>query len=372
MQPTLGGALSETYFGKMDVSVQRALSKGATVILNVHNFARYNGQVVGASGSTVTTAHLSDLWVRLAGKYSTQQGHVILGMMNEPHDMSSNLWFSTAQAVINAVRSNGYNHTISVPGNKYTGAWVWGTAADWADEDRPPKSNSDHAASITDSYSNIVWEVHQYYDNDYSGTHTACYSHTLDSLWKDFEDFLTNNNAYGYVAETAGTVDSSCTDIVRNSLARLKANPRILGFSWWAGGPKWNTQQLSGGSQPYGFWLETSDLQGSVPQMQWILDNSIPYERGAAGPVAPQAPQAPVPIYSPPQRSPSDSPAPYAMPAPSPLSPTQSPNSPFYPQSPSCQCVCPPVSKTSGATSIAAGNIVTLTAVLICILVALM
>ena len=80
----LGGTLDETNFGKYDALVQACLQTGAHCIVDIHNYARWNGQVIGASGGP-KTSDFSGLWGQLAAKYKAE-GNVVMGLMNEPHD----------------------------------------------------------------------------------------------------------------------------------------------------------------------------------------------------------------------------------------------------------------------------------------------
>jgi endoglucanase len=50
--PQLGGALNANFFATLDALVQRALSKGQWAILDLHNYARFNGGIVGQGGPT--------------------------------------------------------------------------------------------------------------------------------------------------------------------------------------------------------------------------------------------------------------------------------------------------------------------------------
>ena len=83
----LGGTLDETNFGKYDALVQACLQTGAHCIIDIHNYARWNGKVIGASGGP-KTSDFSGLWGQLAEKYK-DEGSVVMGLMNEPHDSMS-------------------------------------------------------------------------------------------------------------------------------------------------------------------------------------------------------------------------------------------------------------------------------------------
>lgn len=79
----LGGQLNSNNAGQYDKLVQGCLSSGAALcILDVHNYARWNGKIVGQGGPT--NAQLADLWKQLATKYG-KQSKIAFGVMNEPH-----------------------------------------------------------------------------------------------------------------------------------------------------------------------------------------------------------------------------------------------------------------------------------------------
>lgn len=83
----LGGTLDETNFRKYDALVQACLKTGAHCIIDIHNYARWNGKVIGAAGGP-KASDFSGLWGQLAEKYK-DEGSVVMGLMNEPHDSMS-------------------------------------------------------------------------------------------------------------------------------------------------------------------------------------------------------------------------------------------------------------------------------------------
>lgn len=79
----LGGQLNSNNAGQYDRLVQGCLNSGAALcILDLHNYARWNGQIVGQGGPT--DAQLADVWKQLAQKYGSQS-KIAFGVMNEPH-----------------------------------------------------------------------------------------------------------------------------------------------------------------------------------------------------------------------------------------------------------------------------------------------
>jgi endoglucanase len=79
----LGATLYQPNFQQYDSLVQGCLSSGASLcILDLHNYARWNGGIVGQGGPT--NAQLADVWKQLATKYGSQS-KIAFGVMNEPH-----------------------------------------------------------------------------------------------------------------------------------------------------------------------------------------------------------------------------------------------------------------------------------------------
>jgi hypothetical protein len=80
----LGGTLDATKFANYDQLVQGCLSTGASCIIDIHNYARWNGQIIGQGGPT--NAQFASLWSQLATKYKGNS-KILFGLMNEPHGM---------------------------------------------------------------------------------------------------------------------------------------------------------------------------------------------------------------------------------------------------------------------------------------------
>ena len=78
----LGGTLDAGNLAKYDNLVQGCLSSGAAMcIIDIHNYARWNGQIIGQGGPTNT--QFASLWSQLATKYASNS-KVAFGIMNEP------------------------------------------------------------------------------------------------------------------------------------------------------------------------------------------------------------------------------------------------------------------------------------------------
>ena len=74
------------------------------MILDVHNYARYYGAVIGSKG--LPTNALGDLWRRLGERYKDNE-NVIFGLMNEPHGLPTETWLEAANVAIAEIRKTG-------------------------------------------------------------------------------------------------------------------------------------------------------------------------------------------------------------------------------------------------------------------------
>ncbi|KAI4767738.1 cellulase-domain-containing protein, partial [Aureobasidium sp. EXF-8846] len=165
----LGGTLDSTFFAKYDQQMTYCLNSGAALcILDLHNYARWNGQIVGSSGGP-TNAQFASVWSQLAAKYASKP-KVAFGIMNEPHDLTDiNAWATTVQAAVTAIRKAGATQNlILLPGND------WTHASNFVDNGSAAALNK--ITNLDGSKSNLVFDVHQYSDSDNSGTHSTCVS----------------------------------------------------------------------------------------------------------------------------------------------------------------------------------------------------
>src|SRR5206468_880874 len=107
---------------RMDEFVSACRGRRMRVILEPHNYARYQGKVIGSP--EVPAAAFADFWSKLAAHYSDDPAIYAYGLMNEPHD-TKGLWPGAAQAGVDAVRSADSTHFILVPGDHWSSAKGW-------------------------------------------------------------------------------------------------------------------------------------------------------------------------------------------------------------------------------------------------------
>lgn len=225
----LGGTLDATNFAAYDALVTDCLDVADMCIVSIHNYARWNGNIVGQSNGQVTNAQFTSLWSQLATKYASKP-KVVFGLMNEPHDLTSvTTWAETVQEAVTAIRKAGAtNNMILIPGNDWTHASTLisdGSAAALAG-----------VTNIDGSTTNIVFDVHQYLDSDGSGTSTTCTTNNSDAF-TTLAAWLRKEGRQAFLSETGGSSDSTCLTYVCEELQTIMANSDVyLGWTGWAAG----------------------------------------------------------------------------------------------------------------------------------------
>ena len=234
LQRQLDATFDPDELARLDTTVGDLTAKGAYVILDPHDDARYAGQLVGSTA--VPDSAFADFWSRLAGHFAGND-HVIFGLVNEPHDMPTEQWRDAANAALAAIRAAGAHNLVLVPGNGYTGAWSWTSSSYYG------TANGDVMLSVVDPGDHMAYEVHQYLDADYSGTSSTCQSSTIgaDSL-AGFTQWLRAHGKRGMLAELGGGANPTCLAAIDGMLSHLDANADVwLGWTWWSAGPWWGS-----------------------------------------------------------------------------------------------------------------------------------
>ena len=207
------------------------------IIVDPPNYARYtlNGTSYLIGSSQVPVAAFKDFWTRFATHYKAETAIYAFGLMNEPHD-TNNTWAGTAQAGLNAIRAVDTNHLVLVPGDGWSGAWSW---------------QQNNANLLLSAPANkLLYEAHQYFDRDNSGTYTDPYdaSGAYPTIGVDrvqsFINWLKAHNVRGIITEYGvPNNDPRWQTVLDNFLAKLDAEG--IGGTYWAAGPWWGSYPLS-------------------------------------------------------------------------------------------------------------------------------
>jgi endoglucanase len=236
IQPTLGASFATAYAASLDSVVAYATGKGVWVVLDVHNYARYGSKQIGAG---VTNAQFADLWTKLANRYKANS-KVIFGLMNEPNNISSIIWRDAAQVAVTAIRATGATNYILLPGNGFSGAWSWFLG--FYDKGAVnAQSNAQLMPSVTDSLNKMIYEVHQYFDSNKSGTSTTCLNAPVgNSTLADFTFWLRENKKRAFLGEFGVANNANCLQALKDAVKHMHDNSDVwLGWTYWAGGNSW-------------------------------------------------------------------------------------------------------------------------------------
>ena len=225
-----GTTISTSIFQRYNAVVQSVFNANpsAKVIVDVHNYARYNGLIVGQDSGAPTNAQFADLWSQIASYYQNN-ANMIFGLMNEPYRLNMTLWAVTLQAVVNAIRAAGATTQIIIlPGTNY------GSGGGFA------SLSGIYLSTIADPVggtSLLLYDVHQYLDFDYSGTHSTCVTDAVNTTFVPFAAYLRASGRMAVLSETGGGSTPSCETYVANELAYVNANADVFyGVAGWAAG----------------------------------------------------------------------------------------------------------------------------------------
>lgn len=174
LQPRLGRALDPAEVARLEQALTDAASAGVRVVLDVHNYAGYylpegqGGRRVSLGSRDLALTSLADLWRRLVAELDEHPAVVAWDLMNEPTGMpgrtvrqQAELWEKASTAAAAAIRAAGSKKVIAVPGYRFSAVRTWQTM-----HPRP---------WVPASLGPVVYEAHQYFDDDGSGRYATSY-----------------------------------------------------------------------------------------------------------------------------------------------------------------------------------------------------
>ena len=208
-QTAVAGPLDTAYISDMKKFVAAAGAQGIRVVVDVHNYGRYNshwaqdvaengnstpgnGDVIGSPALPISA--FADLWRKLAAALNGTPGLAYYDIMNEPNNMgNASIWPAAAQAAVSAIRSVDTSTSILVEGTQWASAFWW------------PSDNGN--LHITDPANKLFYEAHLYFDDNGSGKYSETYAAQVATpTWgvdhlQPFLTWLRQNNAKGFVGE---------------------------------------------------------------------------------------------------------------------------------------------------------------------------
>lgn len=241
LQPSLNGPVNfDSAYGKaIDQFIQQATQdRHLWVIIDVHNYMRYqfagNTYVIGEPNSPVTTEKFALLWGEIAKRYQNNP-QVIFGVMNEPSNMNTQLALTNTNAAIAKIREQegSIKHLILVQGNYWSGMHSWLTT------DNATIFTPDN---IKDPQNNYALDIHQYLDEDSSGSKPECVTDIVSHANMDaFLAWAKKNRVKVFVSEFGAPNTPTCAKSLTDFLNYLEAHTDVfVGWTAWSGGHAWN------------------------------------------------------------------------------------------------------------------------------------
>lgn len=128
-----------------------------------------------------------------------------------------------------AIRKAGATENkILLPGNEWTHASAF--------IDNGSGAALQKVKNLDDSTTNLIFDVHQYLDEDGSGTHTTCTTNNVEAF-NTLGDWLRENKRQAILTETGGSNDASClTALCEQFDAMNKYSDVYLGWTGWSAG----------------------------------------------------------------------------------------------------------------------------------------
>jgi aryl-phospho-beta-D-glucosidase BglC (GH1 family) len=237
LQPSLLGNLDGAELGRIKNVVAAAQARKMQVILSPHNYGRYflDGTAMLIGTADVPIKAFADFSGKVASAFAGNHAVYALSLMNEPHN-SQGLWKQTAQAGLDAIRAADHERLVLAPGDEWSGAWSW------------RRYNDDFL--LDDPADHIMYEAHQYFDLDHSGTYTFGYmlneaSPDRGVEWvRPFAEWLKLHHVKGIITEFGVPGDDPrWLELTQRLLAYLAVEK--IPWTYWAGGPWWGNYQLS-------------------------------------------------------------------------------------------------------------------------------
>jgi endoglucanase len=226
LQPKLGGPLDDDEMSRLESFIAIANQHGASVIIDLHNYGLYRG--VAVTQSPALTAGFADVWARLARQFG-QNNKVLFGLMNEPQIDQAADWQAAVQGAIDAIRKTGAKNQILVSGTQ------WDSAAGFAGV------SGDTLGSLNDPAHRLIFEVHEYFDTDSSGTADFCVDQAQAlSRLAPFTQWLRQTGSQGFLGEFGLSRRPECLAVLNAVLQYLHTNADVwTGWTYWAAGPAW-------------------------------------------------------------------------------------------------------------------------------------
>jgi endoglucanase len=261
LQPELNAALDENYSLLMDRMFEQAAENDIRVILDVHNYSRFKGEIIGTS--SVPISAYQDLMERIARRWSGYAALYAYDIMNEPYGAANEYWPTVAQAGIDGIRKYDRSRPLFIEGRAWSSSYNW------------PRLNEPLLA-LKDPADNLIFSAHAYVDSNSSGKYKEGPGDDFDPMAgvkrvTPFVNWLIKNGKKGHIGEFGVPGDDPrWLQAMDNLLAYLQEH--CIPMTYWAAGPSWGTYKLSveplkGEDRPQWAVLEKYIGQGSCSEI---------------------------------------------------------------------------------------------------------
>jgi endoglucanase len=236
LQPKLLGDLDAAELHRVQDVVALAHKLKSCVILDVHNFGEYRGKPIGSAD--VPASAFIDLWQRLLTAFP-EPADVAFDLMNEPSKLTVKDWAALAQQTVYALRKSQSKHLLLIEGGRWAGAHDWSAAQGGV-------SNADAFRTFEDPADSYAIEVHQYPDEDHSGTGASCIdAEKLKVMMTDVTQWGESTGHRLFLGEFGAPANPRCLESLDAIVASTKRSPAWLGFAYWAAGRWWGDYPYS-------------------------------------------------------------------------------------------------------------------------------
>lgn len=265
LQPQPLAPLDPAELSRLDEVVALARKAGVVVVLDAHNYGTYRGVSLDKPASP--KGALPDLWKRLATHYLADR-HVAFGLMNEPKDIDVDAWAEIARTSLAAIRSTGATQVVLVPGTHWDGAHSWFDGA-------PGHSNADALLPLAQHDDHVVFEVHQYFDDNFSGTAETCGAGArVPAALRRVGAWARTNHVRVMLGEFGVSQRPECVKALDDALKSVEEDHDVWwGWTYWSAGAWWGTYPLN---------IQTPD--GNAPQGRVLQQRAAALDRMSCTP----------------------------------------------------------------------------------------
>lgn len=101
-------------------------------------------------------------------------------------------------------------------------------------------------SQIVDPLNNFYFEMHQYFDNNFSGNGACTPTFDPEAIFSNATAWLRQQGRSGFLGEFGIENTPECLAVLDRTMAYLQANSDVWqGFTWWAAGPWWGSYKFS-------------------------------------------------------------------------------------------------------------------------------